>query len=148
MQRLIALLGWLSFAIWLLSSPGCGGLEEGWRLEGIPEEPAAAALVEWCSAGYCDTLNSSGVNVIQLDQKQDGTKWLGISDTYSTNGTHRIRIAYTVPADRLRVLLLHELGHAFRGHGHLPPGNVMARYLDDCAEHLTETDISGTWGEP
>jgi hypothetical protein len=144
---MIALLGWLSFAVWLLSSPGCGGLEAGWRLEDVPEGPAQAALAEWCQAGFCDTLNPNGVNVIQVDWREDGTNWLGIEEDRSDLQMSRIRISYNAPVERLRVLLMHELGHYFRGGGHLPPGNIMTRILDDCAEHLTEADISGTWGE-
>ena len=147
MQRLIALLGWLSFVVWLLSSPGCGGLEDGWRLDGIPEEPVQAALDEWCSVGYCDALNPNGVDLIQIDDSQEVVQWLGIHETRADGEAHRILVSSEVPTEQLRVLLLHELGHHFRGGGHLPPGNVMAHYLADASEHLTELDISGEYWE-
>jgi hypothetical protein len=147
MQRLIALLGWLSFAVWLLSSPGCGGRIDGWSLVGIPEAPAAEALAEWSSVGYPGALDPAGVHTIQLAMPGQYS-WLGKSGRDSTGTRGMIWIAPDVPADRLRVLILHELGHWYRGHGHLPPGNVMSHYLDDCAEHLTDADICGSWGEP
>jgi hypothetical protein len=149
MQRVIALLGWLSFAVWLLSAPGCGGLEAGWRLDGIPEETAQAALDEGCQVGgYCDTLNPDGVHTMQLAAPPTGRDWLGNFRTTDGHRVHWILVSPKVPADRVRVVLLHELGHHFRGRGHLPPGHVMAQILDDSPEHLTEADISGSWGLP
>lgn len=143
MQRVIALLGWLSFAVWLLSAPGCGGRIDGWVLgEGIPEEPFREALAEWSLAGHLGTIDPEGVHWIRLESPPPGKSWSGLAGWDAMHTRCRILIAPDMIDFRTRVLFLHELGHCYRGVGHLPPGNVMSVWLDDAAEHLTEADIS------
>jgi hypothetical protein len=137
----------------LLALVGCGEMDDGFVTVGLTDEETVSvqiALDQWCGGSeerMCSRLNPKGTSSIGL------TAALGNSHTaeaYRNEGVTQILVADDRAnpqwLDCFGTNILHELGHHFRGSGHLdmdPLQNVMVQKGNPCGGTLSEADISG-----
>jgi hypothetical protein len=115
-------------------------------------EPAKAAAADWCQSsnnGCCPVINGGPNTIEQIDTPphEDFGAWTIAKENHPT----KIQVLIGFDKHAQFLLLRHELGHACaaahnpenldRVQYHLPPGNVMATWLDEESDELTGADI-------
>jgi hypothetical protein len=131
-----------------LLSFGCAD-DPGWSIRDVDPAIVQDVFDEWCSrSGRCERVDQQSEVFIAFADLPTNVR-----GKYRHEGSEPV----CVEIDRgmvdnpiaVRRILLHELGHHIRGPKHLPPGNVMAEWMFDDPQHLTDDDVDipdvGEW---
>lgn len=146
---MIALVGWLAFGAWLVAAPGCAPNidADGFRVDPAEQwqvNALEAAAAEWCEHGLCARLDGGSSRVSWVKGLAcRGTTAAEVDGCCATNmarGNSWIRVEATLDPERMRVVLLHELGHHWGCADTDEPGLIMSDWTD--AEHLTDADLA------
>lgn len=133
----------------------CAGNKNTFRLKGewTDWEIVAAqdAFDEWCDVSegkYCATISdeNDGSELVLSDLTAEET---GRAGYYQGRLPRPVLTVYRNRQNKewlnsVRLVVLHELGHHFRGHGHLPEGNVMQPCTNN-VNSLTKADLESPY---
>ena len=95
-------------------------------------------MAEWCdksSGEFCDDIDESGCSTVEVVDSLPGGH---IATHQRSNGCSHVKV---LRGQDVRRRFLHELGHRFRGPGHLRDGNVMDCNNSQRVDSLTGADI-------
>ena len=141
----------LLVALALLS--GCAEAQTpNFRVEGFTADEIEViqdSLDQWCEVSngkYCEVIDQNASNVIRFDSNWSKAN---LGTTLLDGDTHTITIYNNKDTwddwyGLLNSVVLHELGHHFRGDGHLAPmGNDVMSACGNMTTELTEDDVNG-----